>query len=93
MKRMILAGVSAISLLSCSRRAAGRPSPALPDDIAAILTLFVNRRVGLNGQKAALDGDVNVLRLNDGQTGGRGEVVAATDDVHRNGPVSLLIAV
>ena len=61
--------------------------------MAAILTLFVNRRVGLNGQKAALDGDVNVLRLNDGQTGGRGEVVAATDDVHRNGPVSLFIAV
>jgi len=53
-----------------------RKDPAPPDDIAAILTLFVNCRVGLNGQKAALDGDVNALRLNDGQTGSRGEVVA-----------------
>ena len=61
MKRMILAGVSAIYLLT-------------------LLALFVNCRVGLNGQKAALDGDVNALRLNDGLIGGGGEVVAARLD-------------
>ena len=90
MKRMILAGVSAISLLTLLAACGGKTQPGAP---AAILTLFVNRRVGLNGQKDALDGDVNALRLNDGQTDGRGEVVAATDDVRRNWPVSLLIAV
>ncbi len=93
MKRMILAGVSAISLLTLLAACGEKTQPGAPRRHRPILTLFVNRRVGLNGQKAALDGDVNVLRLNDGQTGGRGELVASTDDVQRNGPVSLLIAV
>ena len=92
MKRMILAGVSAISLLTLLAACGGKTQPGAPGRHSRH-PHALRQPSGLNGQKAALDGVVNVLRLNGGQTGGRGEVVAATDDVQRNGPVSLLVAV
>jgi len=58
-----------------------RPSRALPDNVAAILTLFFNLGAGLDAQHTALDGDIDVLRRNAGQAGFDGDSVSVADDV------------
>ncbi|MDP7587893.1 MAG: hypothetical protein QGI76_08045 [Dehalococcoidia bacterium] len=56
-----------------------RPSRVLPDNVAAILTLFFNLGVGLDAQHTALDGGIDVLRRNAGQAGF--DDVSVADDV------------